>query len=51
MILGLCSTTEARNRRAAMTKQGFLEYFLNMCGASPDCPFDDDFETAHEGNL
>ena len=36
-----------------MTKQQFLEYCLNTYGTSPDCPFDEDFETAvlrHEDN-
>lgn len=29
-----------------MTKQDFLSHCLNTCGASPDDPFDEDFETA-----
>ena len=29
-----------------MNKQQFLEYCLNTYGASPDYPFDEDFETA-----
>ena len=29
-----------------MTKQELLEYCLNTYGASPDYPFDEDFETA-----
>ena len=29
-----------------MTKQEFLEYCLSTYGASPDYPFDEDFETA-----
>lgn len=29
-----------------MTKQEYLEYCLNTYGASPDYPFDGDFETA-----
>ena len=36
-----------------MTKQQFLSYCLNTYSASPDYPFDEDFETAvlrHTGN-
>ena len=29
-----------------MTKQQFLSYCLDTYGTSPDCPFDEDFETA-----
>ena len=29
-----------------MTKQDFFEYCINTYGASPDYPFDEDFETA-----
>ena len=29
-----------------MTKQKFLEYCLDTYSTSPDCPFDEDFETA-----
>lgn len=34
-----------------MTKQQFLEHCLDTYGISPNYPFDEDFETAYEGNL